>query len=134
MRRLFAMIGGVLALSIAPAMASAAPMDGSVPLLCSLNSVVECSRGGQCERTSPEDAGVPPFIWIDVPQRLLRSVDGARTSPIASVERSNGRLMIQGMQNERVWGAVIEEASGHMSATVGEHDGALVLGGVCLAP
>ena len=46
----------------------------------------------------------------------------------------NGRLMIQGMQNERVWGAVIEEQSGQMMATVGEHDGAIVMSGTCIAP
>jgi hypothetical protein len=34
--------------------------------------------------------------------------------------------MLQGMQNERVWGAVIDEESGRMSATTGEADGAFV--------
>jgi hypothetical protein len=38
------------------------------------------------------------------------------------------------MQNERVWGAVIEEQTGQMTATVGEHDGALVMSGTCIAP
>jgi len=64
-------------------------MDGSAPMLCALS--------------------VPPFVRINVPQRILSSVDGARTSPITSVQRTNGYLMIRGMHNERVWGAVIEE-------------------------
>jgi len=42
--------------------------------------------------------------------------------------------MIQGMQNARVWGAVIDEQSGQMSATAGEADGAFVLVGNCIAP
>jgi hypothetical protein len=109
-------------------------MDGSAPMLCALSSVVECSRKGECERSSAEDAGVPPFVRINVQQRVLSSVDGARTSPIASVQRTNGYLMIQGMQNERVWGAVIEEQTGQMTATVGEHDGAIVMSGMCIAP
>jgi hypothetical protein len=112
----------------------AAPLDGSAPMLCALNSVVECSRLGDCERTTPEDARVPTFLRINVQQRLLTSVDGTRTSPIAAVQRTNGQLMLQGMQNERVWGAVINEETGRMSATVSEDDGAFVVSGACTAP
>ena len=91
-----------------------AAMDGSAPMLCALS--------------------VPPFVRINVPQRILSSVDGARTSPTTSVQRTNGYLMIRGMHNERVWGAVIEEQTGQMTATVGEHDGATVMSAMCIAP
>lgn len=124
------LLGGLMV----PAAAPAAPMDGSVPMLCALSSVVECSRLGDCERQAAEAAEVPPFVRVDVPQRVLGSIDGARTSPIAAVQRANGRLMLQGTQNSRVWGVVINEETGRMSATVGEDDGALVLTGACIAP
>ena len=113
---------------------SAAPLDGSAPMLCALSSVIECSRRGDCERSDPDEAGIPPIIRVEVPQRRLSSMDGTRTSPITNVQRNNGKLMIQGMQNERVWGAVIDESSGRMSATSGEADGAFVLIGTCIAP
>lgn len=132
--RAFCVIGVLAGLAWLPPAVSAAPMDGSVPMLCAVNSVVECTRRGDCERSTAEDAQVPPFVRIDVQQRLLSSVDGGRTSPIASVQRVNGRLMLQGMQNERVWGAVINEQNGQMSATVGEDDGAIVISGACVAP
>jgi hypothetical protein len=133
MRALRAIV--VLAVAVVPPVpVSAAPLDGSVPMLCALNSVIECSRRGDCERSNPEEAGIPPIIRVNVPQRQLSSIDGARTSPITNVQRNNGQLMIQGMQNERVWGAVIDEASGRMSATAGEADGAFVLIGTCIAP
>jgi hypothetical protein len=119
-------------LSSAPA--SAAPLDGSVPMLCALNAVVECARRGECERSNPEDAQVPPLVRIDVPKKVLSTVDGARTSPITTINRSAGRLMIQGMQNERVWGAVVNEQTGQMSATVSETDGSIVITGACVAP
>ena len=117
-----------------PAAVVAAPMDGSMPILCALSSVVECARGGSCDRSSAEDAQVPPFLRINVQQRLLSTPDGGRTSPIAAVQRANGRLMLQGMQNERVWGAVVNEETGQMSATVGEDDGAIIISGSCIAP
>ncbi len=136
MRAFFAIvvIGILVSLGMPPAAVVAAPMDGSTPILCALSSVVECARGGSCDRSTTEDAQVPPFVRINVPQRLLSTVDGARTSPIAGVQRANGRLMLQGMQNERVWGAVVNEETGQMSATVGEDDGAIVISGACIAP
>ena len=132
--RALLVIGALVGLGILPSAVPAAPLDGSAPMLCALTSVVECSRRGDCERSTAEDAAVPPFVRINVQQRLLSSVDGGRTSPIASVQRANGRLMMQGMQNARVWGAVIDEQTGQMSATVGEDDGAIVISGVCIAP
>ena len=132
MRRLIA-IGILAGSAVLPSAVPAAPLDGSAPMLCALSSVVECGRKGDCERSS-EEAGIPAFIRVNVPQRLLSSLDGARTSPIVNVQRSNGQLMLQGMQHERVWGAVIDEESGRMSATAGEADGAFVLIGTCVVP
>jgi hypothetical protein len=123
----------LLGLAALPSAAPAAPLDGSTPMLCALNSVVGCAHHGKCERSTAEDVEVPPFVRIDVQKHLLSSVDGSRTSPIVGVQRNNGRLMLQGMQNDRVWGAVINEETGRMSATVGEDDGAIVISGACIA-
>ena len=125
--------GVLVGMAFAPWAAVAAPLDGSAPMLCAVHQVMDC-EADNCERTSAEEAQVPPFVRIDVPNRLLSSVDGARTSPIAQTNRTNGRLMLQGMQNQRVWGAVINEQTGRMWATVGEDDGAIILSGACTAP
>jgi hypothetical protein len=123
----------LVGMALSPWAAFAAPLDGSAPMLCAVHQVLDC-EADNCERTSAEEAQVPPFVRIDVQQRLLSSVDGARTSPIAQIHRTNGRLMLQGMQNQRVWGVVINERTGRMWATVGEDDGAIVLAGACIAP
>src|SRR5262245_20025109 len=133
MKRLIA-IGAATSLGVLPSAVLGAPLDGSAPMLCALNSVMECSRNGDCERSSAEESGIPPFIRVNVQQRQLSSLDGARTSPIVNVQRSNGNLMFQGMQNERVWGAVIDEATGKMSATAAEAEGAFVRIGMCVSP
>jgi hypothetical protein len=133
MTRLIA-IGAVVGLGVLPSAVLGAPLDGSAPMLCAVNSVMECTRKGDCERSSAEDAGIPAFIRVNVPQRQLSSLDGGRTSPIVNVQRANGSLMLQGMQNERVWGAVIDEETGRMSATAGEAEGAFVLIGTCIVP
>ena len=77
---------------------------------------------------------MPPFVRVNVSQKVLSSVDGARTTPIIAVQRANGRLMMQGMQNNRAWSMVINEENGRFSATVAEDDGAIVLSGAFIAP
>jgi hypothetical protein len=114
--------------------AAAAPLDGSQPLLCAVTEVNECSGGWGCERSTSDLVRVPPFVRVDVQRRLLLTVDGGRTSPIAAFQRTDGRLMLQGMQAERVWGLVVDESNGEMSATVAEADGAIVLSGTCIVP
>ena len=131
MRALLA-TGVVIGMALSPWTIIAAPLDGSTPILCAVSSVMDC-EAGNCERSSAEEAQVPPFVRVDVQRRLLSSVDGARTSPIAQTQRVGGRLMFQGMQNQRVWGAVINEQTGGMWATVGEDDGAIVIAGACIA-
>jgi hypothetical protein len=42
--------------------------------------------------------------------------------------------MIEGMQNERIWGAVIDQKTGRMTANIGEDDGAIAISGSCIAP
>ena len=89
---------------------------------------------GDCQRSSAESAEVPGFVRVNVAKREVSSVDNQRTSPIAKVDRADGRLLLQGVQNARVWRAVIEEQSGQVGATVSEADGAIVISGSCIAP
>ena len=116
------------------ASAAAAPLDGSAPMLCSLASVMECPAHSECTRSVPDGINVPSFVRVNVGTRQLSTIDGGRTSPVASVARENGNLMLQGMQNARAWGMAIDEKSGQMSATITESDGAIVIAGACIAP
>jgi hypothetical protein len=120
-------------MALSPVTAVAAPLDGSTPILCAINSLMECD-GGACEHSTAEETKMPPFVRIDVQKKVLTSVDGARTSPIAQVQRTGGRIMLQGMQNLRIWGAVINEQTGQMSAVIGDDDGAIVIAGACIVP
>ena len=74
------------------------------------------------------------FFKVNVPGRVLSTVDGDRTSPVGNVQRENGLLMLQGTQNARAWGVAINEKTGQMSATIAESDGAIVIAGACIAP
>ena len=86
MRALLA-TGAVLGMAFSPVTAVAAPLDGSTPILCAINSLMECDSG-DCERTTVEETKVPPFVRIDVQKKVLTSADGTRTSPITKVRRT----------------------------------------------
>jgi len=133
MRARFILVALVVGFAVSPSLAPAAPLDGATPMLCAVTSVADCSRAGDCERDTPEGAEVPPFVRVNIAQKLLSTVDGARTSPIANVQRANGRIIIQGTQNDRAWSAVIDERSGQMMASIGEKDGVIVLAAACIA-
>ena len=130
--RIILAITVVLGLGLAPVPALAASLDGSVPMLCALTEARDCVSRGGCERNQLPQGDT--FWRINVQQRVVSTVDGRRTSPIGNVQRENGLLLAQGMQNARVWGFVLDEQTGSLSVTVTDADGALVVSGTCTAP
>ena len=55
----------LVGMAFAPWAAVAAPLDGSAPMLCAVHQVLDC-EADNCERTSAEEAQVPPFVRIDI--------------------------------------------------------------------
>lgn len=130
--RIILAITVLVGLGVAPSGVPAAALDGSVPMLCALTEAHDCVSHGACER-NPLSQG-DTFWRVNVQQRVVSTLDGRRSSPIGSVQRDNGLLLAQGMQNARVWGLVLDEQTGQLSVTVADADGALVLSGGCIAP
>jgi hypothetical protein len=54
-------------------------------------------------------------------------------SPISTIESLDDVLVLQGHQNGRGWTAVVDRASGHLSASLASAEGAFVLAGGCTA-
>ena len=121
--------------TLAPAVAAAA-YDGSAPLDCAVNTVMECDDSGQCQRQAASGASqFPPLLRINVPQRLISAAgaDGRKTE-IKSVTRLDGRLILHGGENGRGWAATIVEDTGRLSAGIVSDDFTLALFGACTTP
>jgi hypothetical protein len=126
----------VIAAAAAPA-AEAAGLDGSAPMLCAVMAVTECDRFGGCEPADPASAGLPPFIRVNVGQKLLEATDGSgRKSAIGSstLLKDQERLVLQGVDGGRAWSAVIGQRGGELTATIADHDGGFVVSGACTLP
>ena len=134
-----------LALIFVPASlaAQAADFDGSKPLLCSVTSITECTADGGCQKTTLENAGMPQFLKLDVPNKTIApapSIEGRKPTPIERMERVEGKLILQGAEDgiENVhdglgWTAAISEETGRFILTASGEEVAFVVFGACIA-
>jgi hypothetical protein len=120
-----------------PGVARSAEMDGSVPILCAMIMATECDRWGACDPVDPESAGLPPFVRVNVGQKVLEATDGSgRKTAIDSVTvaKDQQRLLLQGGEQGRLWSVVIGQRSGEMTASILDHDGGFLVSGTCTLP
>jgi len=109
--------------------AAASKFDGSVPLLCVPLSVTECGAEGECQRGTPQSVNLPQFFKVDFKTMTIGAVEESRESAIKTVDRVNGKMILQGVQGQLGWTLIISEDIGQMSATIaGAGEGYLIFG------
>ena len=106
-------------------------LDAAQPLVCALAEASECDGVARCADVAVADIDLPSAVRVDFAGKQLLSEDGARTSPIATVETLDAVVVLQGHQNGRGWTMVIERATGHLSAAVADAEGSFALAGAC---
>jgi hypothetical protein len=124
----------VLCLSLMPPAVLAAKYDGSAPLLCAVIEVLECEAGAECHRGDAESVNLPPFVKIDVPQKVLGTTEAAaeqRATPITHAERLDDRLTLQGGEGGRAWSLIIAQDTGKLTATITDDRVGFVIFGAC---
>ena len=127
---------GALALIGVLPMETSAAVDGARPLLCAIDTIMECDGTGTCQRhTAFEHPDFPPFLRVHVDQRLITDgQNSGRKTQITSVAHLDGRLILHGGENGRGWSATIAENTGRMSAGVVGEDFTFALFGACITP
>jgi hypothetical protein len=130
MRKLMMML---CCLCCVPSVWAAAPYDGSVPLLCAALTIQECgNNSGACHPRRAEEVNLPPFVKIDVAQKTIASTGAeSRQAAVQRLEKTDGRLMLQGGQGGRGWSIVIATETGQMSASVVDDEVGFVIFGAC---
>ena len=61
----------------------------------------------------------------------LRDHDGSRSTKIRSHQHAEGRLVLQGLEQERAWSILISEETGKMSVTSTGSEAGFVIFGAC---
>jgi hypothetical protein len=121
--------------------ALAGEYDGSKALICSITAVVECGPGGNCQKLTAEDVGLPDFLKIDFKEKTISAPQASgekRSSKIESFQRIDGKAIIQGAENglEDVrdgvgWSLAVMEETGKMVLTASGDEVGFVLFGAC---
>lgn len=119
---------------LASSMALAENLEGVDELLCAAGHVQICFENGECFSVAPWELSMPDFVVIDTQEKTVSTTKASgqnRSSPFASVERSDGKIYLQGLEAERAFSFVIEEASGHMTVAVVRDGFSVTVFGVC---
>jgi len=129
-KKLLIMIGIVIGLfpwSLVPA------ADEPGPWLCAPTREIECEQPGKCDTNAFEYLNLPPFIKIDLVAKRASGVEEGieEAVEIERVERVDGRLILQGVQNGRGWSIVIVEETGGMTLSVSGDDTAWLAFAAC---
>lgn len=121
---------------------SGAPFDGKTNLVCTVQQLFECDSYAGC-RAVAEDVAYPiRHLDVDVGKRTIKieHLDADLTSPIASSEIIQGKLLLQGtdsgLKGEAGGGGYslsINQTYGNMILTVAGQDVAFVGMGACIA-
>ena len=124
---------------LAPYRVSAADFDGSKPFLCAVINAVECVVEDGCRQGSLESMDIPQFVRVDLKRRKISANskeegEDKREAKIIKFVRTDGALIMQGVQGIRGWSMVVGERSGKMSASISEEQVGFLLFGACTMP
>ena len=122
--------------------ASAGSFDGTAPLTCGIQMVVECDRDNECYPVTLEMVNLPDFFHVDFAAGQISAAGIRRagnTTPIERVERLGGRLLLQGgeLSDENPnggigWSMILDEGSGRMVLSGVSLEFSLVANGACM--
>ena len=103
------------------AAAQADDVTGKDRILCATTQVMLCVEDGACFQISVLDADTPQFLIIDTKKKMVattRASGDKRESPVPNMSRVDGRIFLQGIENNRAYSLLIEEEFGRFSAAI----------------
>lgn len=102
-------------------LAHADSVAGVDRVICAASSVKICFETGECFDTMPEQIDVPQFVVLDLKKNTISTTRASnlnRSSTFSRNERGGGLIRVQGMEGERAFSLVIDEATGKLTAAV----------------
>ncbi|MDH3814894.1 MAG: hypothetical protein OEV48_10430 [Acidobacteriota bacterium] len=112
---------------------SADDLTGADLLLCAPIEATRCTFEG-CETDLPEAWNIPQFIEIDLATRRLQTTAASsekRATPITTLVREDGHIVIQGIEGGRAFSFFIHELSGELNAAIAATSSATTVFAVC---
>ncbi len=123
----------MLTILLVPCQVFAGKVDGSAPALCAVIEAVECGISGDCYGGTAENVNLAQFLRIHFKEKKIKAQRGTEniSSDIKTFEKTDSKLIMQGIESGRAWGIVIAQDTGKMSATISTDDGGFIVFGAC---
>jgi hypothetical protein len=116
--------------------AFAEDVSGSESLLCYGLSAARCETGEACQSVEPWRLNLPDFVKLDLRGKRIQTTAGSpeqRETPLQIVQRSNGTILMHGVQGDRAFSWLINETSGEGTLSVAGHGQGVTVFTVCAA-
>jgi hypothetical protein len=107
---------------------------GQDRILCSASQATLCDDEGGCKASTPWSLNIPAFIEIDLKDKTFSTTKASgenRSSPVRSIVREGGLLILQGIEGGRAFSFVIGEAEGLASIAVARDGSIVTVFGAC---
>lgn len=115
-------------------LAQAENLEGVDKMICAAAQAQICFEQDMCYSAAPAELDVPDFVVIDVDDKTISTTKASeqnRSTEFSSVLKSDGLIHLQGLEGDRAFGIVINEATGHMTAAVLRDGLSVSVFGVC---
>jgi hypothetical protein len=123
-----------LVVLLAGGAALADTLQGVARMLCATGRAQICFETGECYPGTPWEFQVPDFVLVDTRARTMSTTKASeryRSTPLASVDRKNGVILLQGAEGGRAFSVIVNEHSGMMSAAISTDGMSLAVFGSC---
>jgi hypothetical protein len=124
----------LVAVLVAVAPVAAERVSGADRLLCAAQQVTVCTPFAECSTGPSVDVDLPDFVVVDIAAKTLSTTaanERPRASPVRYLEREDGHIFLQGLENQRAFSIVVVEETGELSAAVSTTDLNISVYGVC---
>ena len=124
----------ISSLTLCASAAFADNIENSDRLLCSTSRVVVCFEGGECFDLPAWEANVPQFVVVDEKKLTISTTKASgenRSTPIRTLQREEGLIIFQGIEQGRAFSVVIDELTGIMTAAVSRDGASVSVFGAC---
>lgn len=118
---------------LVPQITVADDVRGADVMICASVEASVCSLDG-CEVGTPWFWDIPQFIEVDLKAKRLSTTAASgenRATPINNLERKDGLIFLQGVENGRAFSFVINEETGVLSAAVAREELTVSVFGAC---
>lgn len=130
-----AVLGVLAALAwISAGVLSADDVSGKDHLLCTVIQATQCTPDGECRSDDVADLNIPQFLEIDLKAKTVSTTKASgqnRSSPIGNLVRAGGLIVLQGYEDGRAFGFVIDEGNGVASMAVARDGSTVSAFGAC---